>query len=214
MQITQENLDTLNAIVKLQVKKEDYEPKINETLKTYRQKVDVKGFRKGHAPLSMVKKMYGNNVLAETVNDLLNEKINGYIVDNEIDILGHPLPKEGQTFDMDIDHINDFDFEYELGLAPSFSLDVLAKKPTLQREVINVTDKMLDEEVERLTKRYGKVETVVDTMQDDDMLTFQFDEIDENNAVVENGISYTTPIALDMLKAADTQKAVKKTTKR
>lgn len=208
MEITQENVDSLNAIIKLQVKKEDYEPQIQQSLNQYRKKVDLKGFRKGHVPMGIIKKMYGNHIVADTVNDLLNEKVNNYIVENQVDILGNPLPKNGQTFDIEINNLKDFDFEYEIGLTPAFELDYLKKKPTLEREVIEIEKKLIDEELERVRKRYGKVEEVVGKMEDDDMLTLQFDELDEEGNVKEDGISHSAPIALDMLKDKKIQKAV------
>ncbi|MCB0510438.1 MAG: trigger factor [Bacteroidetes bacterium] len=210
MQIIQENVDSLNAVLKLKVKKEDYETKINQSLNTYRKKVDLKGFRKGQVPIAVLKKMYGNQVLAETINDLLNEQVNNYIVENKLDVLGNPLPKEGQSFDLEITNIKDFDFDYEIGLAPDFKLSYLDKKPSLERQVVEVTDAMLDEEVERLRKRYGKVEPVIDAMQDDDMLTLNFQEVDADNKLVENGASHSAPIALDMLKDKSIYEAVKK----
>ncbi|MCB9256834.1 MAG: trigger factor [Chitinophagales bacterium] len=210
MQIIQENVDSLNAVLKLKVKKEDYETKINQSLNTYRKKVDLKGFRKGQVPMAVLKKMYGNQVLAETINDLLNEQVNNYIVENKLDVLGNPLPKEGQSFDLEITNIKDFDFDYEIGLAPDFKLSYLDKKPSLERQVVEVTDAMLDEEVERLRKRYGKVEPVIDAMQDDDMLTLNFQEVDADNKLVENGASHSAPIALDMLKDKSIYEAVKK----
>lgn len=209
MQITQENVDSLNAILKLKVKKEDYEPKILQSLNEYRKKVDLKGFRKGQVPVGIVKKMYGNHILADTVNDMLNEQVNNYIIENKLDVLGNPLPKHGQSFDIEINDIKDFDFEYEIGLAPEFELTYLKKTPTLDKEVIDITPKMIDEEMDRVRKRYGKVEEVVGEMQDDDMLTLQFDELDGEGAVIEGGISHSAPIALDMLKDKKILKEVK-----
>jgi len=210
VQITQEKVDSLNAILKLEVKKEDYESKINDSLKLYRKKVDIKGFRKGNVPMGIIKKMYGNNILAETVNDILNQEVNNYIVENKLDVLGNPLPKEGQTFDLEINNIKDFDFEYEIGLAPEFSITYLDKKPTLEKEVIKVDKKLIDDEVDRVRKRYGKVEEVSGKMEDDDMLTILFQELDENGQIKEDGISHSAPIALNMIKDAKALKAVKK----
>lgn len=210
MQITQEKVDSLNAILKLEVKKEDYESKINDQLKTYRKKVDIKGFRKGQVPMGIVKKMYGNNVLADTVNDVLNQSVNNYIVENKLDVLGNPLPKDGQTFDIEINDIKDFTFEYEIGLAPDFKLSYLDKKPTLEKEVINVDKKLIDDEIDRVRKRYGKVEEVVGAIEADDMLTILFEELDENGQLKENGTSHSAPIALNMVKDAKAQKAIKK----
>lgn len=210
MQITQENIDSLNAILKLSVKKEDYEQKVMSSLQNYRKQVDMKGFRKGHVPMGVMKKMYGNKVLADTINDLLNEKVNSYIVDNKLDILGNPLPKEGQEFDIRIDATKDFDFEYEIGLAPSFELTYLEKKPTIEREVIKVSDEMIKEELDRIQKRYGQVEDVVDALKEDDMLTFTFQEIDSKGNIADEGLTGSAPLALDMIKDKKLSKSILK----
>jgi trigger factor len=197
VQIIKENIDELNAILKVQVKKEDYEPKIEASLANYRKKVDLKGFRKGQVPKALVKKMYGNHILADIVNDLLSESINTFIIENKIDVLGHPIPKNGQQFDIEINKLTDFDFEYEIGLAPEFDITFFKETKSIEREVPEVTEKMLDEEVERIQKRFGEAEEV-DTIEDKDVLGVQFDELDEEGNVKEGGISNTTSISVEM----------------
>lgn len=212
MQIIKENIDELNAILKVQVKKEDYEPKIETSLNNYRKKVDLKGFRKGQVPKAIVKKMYGNHIMADTVNDLLSESINKFIIDNKIDVLGHPLPKSEQQFSIDINNIQDFDFEYEIGLAPSFEIDFFKIAGTLEREVPELTERMIDEEVERISMRFGQPEEV-DTIEDKDVVNIRLQELDKAGNIVEGGIDNTTPISADMLtnkKFADKFKKLKK----
>lgn len=198
MQIIKENIDELNAILKVQVKKEDYEPKIETSLNNYRKKVDMKGFRKGQVPKGIVKKMYGNHIMADTVNDLLSESINKFIIDNKIDVLGHPLPKTEQQFSIDINDIKDFEFEYEIGLAPAFDINFFQVAGTLEREVPECTDKMIDEEVERIKMRFGKPEEV-ETIEDKDVVNIKLHELDAEGNLVEGGIENTTPISVDML---------------
>lgn len=212
MQIIKENIDELNAILKVQVKKEDYEPKIETSLNNYRKKVDMKGFRKGQVPKGIVKKMYGNHIMADTVNDLLSESINKFIIDNKIDVLGHPLPKTEQQFSIDINDIKDFEFEYEIGLAPAFDINFFQVAGTLEREVPECTDKMIDEEVERIKMRFGKPEEV-ETIEDKDVVNIKLQELDTEGNLVEGGIENTTPISVDMLtnkEFADKFKKLKK----
>ena len=204
MEILQENIDSLNAFIKVQMKKEDYEPQVEKNLKAYSKQVEIKGFRKGQVPKSIVKKMYGNQLLSETINDLLSKEVNNYIVENKLDVLGHPIPKDGQQFDVVVNDMKDFDFSYEIGLAPDFKLTYLDKNPTVEREVPKVTKEMLDEEVERMQKRYGKVEEVTGKLQDDDMLAIKLDAQDES------GHHNHTSIALDMIKDKKAAAAVKK----
>lgn len=204
MEVTKVDIDALNAILKLSVKKEDFEPKIESTLKEYTKKADVKGFRKGHVPKGIVRKMFGNNILMETVNQLLSSEVNEYIRENKLDVLGHPIPKDGQAFNMDINSIKDFVFEYELGLAPKFELTYLASKPTFEREVPKADDKLLDDEVMRIRKQLGTVEEFNTISEDTDLLTVKFDALDDS------GISNTTSISLELLTDEKVAKTLKK----
>lgn len=207
MQVTKVDIDALNAILKLSVKREDFEPRVEASLKDYSKKAAIKGFRKGHVPKGIVRKMHGNNILMETVNELLSSEVNHYIRENKLDVLGHPIPKDGQAFNMDIDSIKDFDFEYELGLAPIFELDFLASKPTFEREVPEADGKLLEEEVLRMRKQLGTVEEFDTIEEDTDLLTVKFDALDDS------GLSNTTSISLELLtdeKVAATLKKLKK----
>lgn len=207
MQVTKVDIDAINAILKLDVKKEDFEPKIEKTLKDYSKEAVVKGFRKGHVPKGMVRKMYGNNILMDTINDMLSQEVNKFIQENKLDVLGHPIPKDGQAFNMDINSMKDFTFEYELGLAPSFELDYLAKKPKFEREVPKADKKLIDDEVLRMRKQLGEVNEFDTIKEDTDLLTVKFDALDDS------GISNTTSISLELLsdeKVAKTLKKLKK----
>jgi trigger factor len=212
VQIIKENIDELNAIIKVQVKREDYEPKIESTLANYRKKVDLKGFRKGQVPKAIVKKMYGNHILADTVNDLLSNSINQYIVENKIEVLGHPIPKNGQQFNIEINDMKDFDFEYEIGLAPEFEITFFKDNKGMEREVPEVTEKMLDEEIERIKLRFGQPEEV-ETIEEKDVLSVTLKELDETGAEKDGGVSNETSISAEMLKNkkfADKFKKLKK----
>lgn len=193
MQVTKIDIDALNAILKLDVKKEDFEPKIEASLKNHTKNAAVKGFRKGQVPKGMVRKMFGNNILMDTVNELLSNEVNNFIRDNKLEVLGHPIPKDGQAFNMDINSIKDFVFEYELGLAPTFELDFLASKPTFEREVPVADEKLLDDEVMRMRKQLGVVEDFNTIKEENDLLTVKFEALDDS------GISNTTSISLELL---------------
>lgn len=210
MQVTKVDIDALNAILKLDIKEEDFVPEIEKTLKQYRKQADIKGFRKGQVPLGMIKKMYGNAILMDVVNKTLSEETNKYITENKLDVLGHPVPKDGQKFDMDINSLKDFTFEYEIGLAPVFELDYLKKKPKFEREVPATEDKLIDDEVARMQKQLGEAKSVDSIEEDTDMLSVKLEQIDESNAVVENGISNETHISLEMVKDKKVAKTIKK----
>ena len=124
MNITRNNVDALNAVVTVEVNKSDYADKVQEVLTNYRKNASIPGFRKGAVPMTLIQKQYGKAVLLDEVNKLLQESLNNYLVEEKLDILGNPLPKVTEDFNWDTE---DFKFEFELGLAPEFSVDLGAK---------------------------------------------------------------------------------------
>lgn len=153
MNITKENVDALNAVVKVEISVEDYQEKVNKILQDYRKKADIPGFRKGQVPMGMVKKQYGKSVMIDEVNKLLQESLNKFLVEEKLDILGNPLPKIQDDFTWDKEN---YSFEFELGLAPEFEVNLDAKKKITQYNII-ADDELLDKEVENLQKRFGKI---------------------------------------------------------
>ena len=117
MNITRNNIDALNAVVTVEVAKNDYAEKVNKVLADYRKNAAISGFRKGTVPISLIQKQYGKAVLLEEVNKLLQDNLNRYLVAEKLDILGNPLPKVTEEFNWDLE---DYKFEFELGLAPEF----------------------------------------------------------------------------------------------
>ena len=156
MNITKENVDALNAVVKVDIVAEDYQTKVTEVLQDYRKKADIPGFRKGHVPMGMVKKQYGKSVMIDEVNKLLQESLNKFLTEEKLDILGNPLPRVQEDFSWDTES---FSFEFELGLAPEFTVDLSAKKKITQYNIV-ADDALIDKEVENLQSRYGKMNAV------------------------------------------------------
>ncbi len=153
MNITKENIDALNAVVKVDIVADDYQAKVTEVLTDYRKKADIPGFRKGHVPMGMVKKQYGKSVMIDEVNKLLQDSLNKFITEEKLDILGNPIPRVQENFNWDADA---FSFEFELGLVPEFDIDLKAKNKINQYNIV-ATDDLLDEEVKNIQTRYGKV---------------------------------------------------------
>ena len=156
MNITKENLDALNAVVKVDVVAEDYQDKVQKVLTDYRKNANIPGFRKGHVPMGMIKKQYGKSVMIDEVNKLLQDSLNKYLTEEKLDILGNPLPKINEEFNWDAEK---FSFEFELGLAPEFEVDVKGKNKITQYKVV-ATDDLIDEEVKNLQTRYGKTSSL------------------------------------------------------
>jgi trigger factor len=205
MTITQEKIDTLRSKVQINLKKEDYEPQIKKQLKTLAKSVQIKGFRPGMVPPDLVKKMYGNSVLAEELNKLLNDEIYKYINDNKIEILASPIPASDQKLDIDINSMRDIDFTYEVGLAPEFDLSFVDKAPAFTKYKILVDEKMIDEEVDRTRKRFSTYE-YPETVGDNDILTLTIEELDGDGNLRTDGINTVSTVNMDMLKEDAKQK--------
>jgi len=152
MNITKENIDALNAVVKVDIVADDYQEKVTKVLTDYRKKADIPGFRKGHVPMGMIKKQYGKSIMIDEVNKLLQDSLNKFITEEKLDILGNPLPRVQDDFNWDADT---FSFEFELGLAPKFEIDLKAKNKIKHHKIV-ATDDLIDEEVKNLQSRYGK----------------------------------------------------------
>lgn len=152
MNITKENIDALNAVVKVDITAEDYQGKVDTVLKDYRKKANIPGFRPGQVPMGMIKKQYGKSVMVDEVNKLLQESLNNYLTEEKLDILGNPLPKMTEDFNWDTE---DFSFEFELGLVPEINVDL--SKAKVQKYNIIANDELIDKEVENLQDRFGNV---------------------------------------------------------
>lgn len=194
MNITRENLDALNAVVKVDIAKEDYSSKVEKILTDYRKTANIPGFRKGHVPMGMVKKQYGKAVLVDEVNKLLQDALNKYLTEEKLDVLGQPLPKTQEMIDWDSDG---FSFEFELGLAPEFEIELKSKKAITQYNIV-ADDKMIDEQIENIQKQYGKLVSQK-VVENDSEITGTYKNEDHE---IENTITLT----LDKFKEKSTSK--------
>lgn len=157
MNVTRENIDALNATVRIDIAKADYEEKVDKKLREYRRTASIRGFRPGHVPIQMIRKMYGTTVLVDEINNIVSESLSEYIKNESLDILGDPLPKhEGHSFDPE--NSEDFSFTFELGLAPEFEVN-LTKKQKLTRYLIEPDTKMVADYVDNYARRHGQFVT-------------------------------------------------------
>lgn len=188
MNITRENIDELNAVVKVDIAKDDYAPKVEKILKDYRKNANVPGFRKGHVPMGMVKKQYGQAVLVDEVNKLLQENLNKYLTEEKLDVLGNPIPKEQENFDWNEDN---YTFEFEVGLAPEFEVSLDLEKPVTKYNIV-ADDTMIDRQIENIQKQYGKLVSK-DEVEEGDIVAGTFKNEEE-------GIENETSIELEKIK--------------
>ena len=198
MNISKENIDALNAVIKLTVEKEDYAKKVDDVLKDYRKRVNMPGFRPGKVPAGVVKKMYGKAVLADEVNKLVSESIHQYITENELDLLGEPLPSESQEL-IDFDTTESFEFAFDVALAPEVDVK-LSKREKLPLYNITITDEMLDQQVDAIAGRFGTTEQV-EEVGDKAMVKGNFAQLNDKGEVLEEGIAKEAAvISLNIIK--------------
>lgn len=183
MNITKEQIDELNAVIKVALTRDDYQDRVDKILKDYRRQANIPGFRKGQVPMGLIKKQYGKAVLVDEVNKLLQDNLNKYLTEEKLDVLGNPLPKQQDNFNWDADELA---FEFELGLAPNFEVPLKLKKPIVHYKII-ADKKMLDDQIERIQKQYGKLVSQAAVEKSSEITgTFtQAEEEIENKSTVE-----------------------------
>lgn len=186
MNIIKENIDDLNAVIRMTIEKSDYEQRVNDVLKNYQKKANMPGFRPGKVPAGLIKKMYGTAALVDEINKLVSENLSGYISENKLDILGEPLPSESQKT-IDFDNQDSFEFAFDIALNPQLEVK-LSKREKIPYYTINITDDMVDGQVKSMTSRFGQNEKV-DVVSEQSMVKGAFVQVDESGAVVEGGIA-------------------------
>jgi len=205
MNIVRKDLDQNNAIVTLRIEKVDYAEKVDKTLRDYRKKANIPGFRPGMVPVGLVKKMYGKSVLADEINKLVSDNLYNYIRENNVNILGEPLPNETEQKAIDFDTQEEFEFVFDLGIAPEFEVE-LTKKDKVKFYSIAVSDEMIDNQVKSYTGRYGKY-IQEEVVEEKDMLKGELLEV-ANGKVNESGIKVQDATLTAAYMKDDAQKAL------
>lgn len=193
MNITQNSIDDLNAVLTVSINKDDYQDKVEKTLNQYRKTANIKGFRKGQVPMSFVKKQYEKSIIFDEVNQLLQTGINDYIQKEQLSILGNPLPKANESLDWDADQL---DFEFELGLAPEFSVDL--SKVKVDKYKVTVTDAEVQKYVDNFAKRFGSIKSL-EKVEEGANIKVEVRELDEEKDLVQDGIQKDTFLFVDEL---------------
>jgi trigger factor len=204
MNVIREDVDALNAILKVDVQPADYEAKVKETLNKYRKTAKIPGFRPGHVPMGLIQKQYGKVVLSEELNKVVNGALQNFIAENKIEILGNPIPHGEGNFEGDFEKPADFKFTYEIGLAPKIEVK-LSEKNKFDYVKVKVDAKLIDQQVEDLRRRYGKLVSG-EAVGEKDMILAQFVELNEDGSIKEGGILHTSTISMEFV----TDKKVKK----
>ena len=194
--VTRENIGPLNDKITVTVGKEDYLPPFEKALKQYAKSANIPGFRKGMVPAGVIKKMHGPAVYTEEVLRSIEKGLVDYLDKEKLDIFAQPLAgADNDAGNLDMNNPSEYSFHFEIGLKPSFELPDLGQVP-LTRYKIEVPDSMIDEEVERLKVRHGKMTEPETVATDEDVLNVKFEECDADGNVVENGISKDNSLLL------------------
>lgn len=193
MEVLKKEIDKLTTEITIKIDESDYKKQVDQSLRNYRKKASVPGFRKGMVPMGMIKKMVGTNVLVEEINRLLSDKLHNYIGEQKLNILGNPLPKEDEDVQIDWEKQKSFDFTYELGIAPEITVG-LGEKDKFDRYKIKVSDTMIKKQVDEMAKQYGRMEEVA-LSEEEDMLYGTFSEL-QKGKIKEEGISNQTVLNL------------------
>jgi len=205
MNIARKDIDQNNAVVTLRIEKADYTEKVETSLRGYRKKATIPGFRPGNVPASLVKKMYGKSILAETINKLVSDGIYNYIRDNNVNVLGEPLPNETEQNLIDFDSQEEFEFVFDLGIAPEFEVE-LTKKDKVKTYTIAVSEEMINNQVKSYTGRYGKY-IQEEVAEEKDMLKGEMLEMADGK-VNESGIKVQDATLTSAYMKDDAQKAL------
>jgi len=206
MKITRENINELNAVLKVKVEKTDYEEKVENVLKDYRKKANIKGFRPGMVPIGVVKKMYGRAVKIDEINKCVTENIQKYLTDEKIEILGDPLAKTDEQENIDFDARDEFDFSFELGLTPSIELGI-SQKNKIPFYSIAIDEKMKNDYISNYTRRYGEL-SKAEVTEEKDILKGKIEALDNNGTLVADGpANDLSSLAVDIIKDEEIKKS-------
>lgn len=205
MNITQESTGNLTAVIRVEVLPEDYAGQVLNSLKEIQKKSALKGFRPGKVPFGLIKKMYEKGAKAEEVNKILGDSLNKYLVDNKIEILGYPIANAEMTKELDFDNEKQLDFYFDIGLTPSFDVDV-SKLTAAEYYEIRVEDKVVDKYQEDISRRYGKLNEF-DSIEDNDLVEGEIKQLDESGNPAESGMVKNVILALKDIKDEEIRKA-------
>lgn len=187
MNVTLNSTDKVNATLTVVVSKEDYQSKVDSSLKNFKKKANVPGFRPGHVPMGLINKMYGKSVLAEEVNKLVGDSLYNYIQENKLNVLGEPLPSLNQPA-IDFAQSEEFSFVFDIALAPEVEFS-LSKEDNITYYTVDVDDELLNKQIQAYRQNFGTYEAVDEPAKDTDLIKGTIVALNEDGtAPAENGI--------------------------
>lgn len=202
MEITKEQIDDLNALIRIRVEEKDYAEAVEKAIKNLKNKISIPGFRPGMVPVGMIRKMYGKAVLSDEVSKITVDKLFRYLDENNIEYLGNPLPNAEKN-QVDWDAQKEFEFYYDLGLSPKFAV-VLPTDKKFTHYQVEADPAIVYDEVEKLRRRYGR-SINAESVEDEDMIMGTLTELNEDGTVKEGGLSKPSYIILDKIEDESTR---------
>ena len=196
MKITQSKTKDLMATLKVEVVEKDYRENVDKILKDYRKTAVMPGFRKGKTPMSIINKKYKTAVTVEEVNKILQDEMYKHISENKVNVLGSPMPKKNEKV-IDWEKDNDFNFEFEIGLAPDFNVKI-TKKDKLNYYNIRADETLLNQYCNDIAKRYGKMGNI-DISEEGDLVFCNIEQLDVDGEVMKNGIKNEATVSMDFI---------------
>jgi trigger factor len=197
--VTRESIGNLHDKLVVKLTKEDYFPSFESALKKYSKNANVPGFRKGNVPAGMVRKMYGQSVFVEEVLSSANRELQNYLKEHKPEIFAQPVAMENNDLKFDMNQPSDFDFAFEIGLKPEFEITPLNKKGALTKYKIKVSDKLVDDEIENISRRAGKVENPETFEKDTDIVYASYEPCDDAENVAEDATKTEDVVTLEQM---------------
>jgi trigger factor len=195
MNVIRQDVDAINAVLKVQIAQVDYQDKVKAALDKYRKNAKVPGFRPGHVPMGMIHKQYGKAVLVDELNKLVNAALYKFIEENKIEILGNPIPKAGVEVVGSFEQPDTFHFEYEIGLTPTFEIPLSAKSK-YDYVKVKIDAALIDKQIDDLRRRYGKLISS-NAVAESDMILAQFVELKDDGSILEGGILHSSTFSME-----------------
>ena len=206
MNIERKDIDTLNAELHIHIAPSDYTERVDNAIKKQRKTMQMPGFRPGNVPMSLVKQRFGKSILAEEINKVIQENIYKFLSENKIEVLGSPIPAADNAEVGNWDNPGDFNFTYQLGLAPAIEVD-LNSSLTFDYYKVDVSEELINRQVKDLARRYGKMSDP-ETSDAEDMLMVELNELAEDGMLKAGGISNKTTVSIEFVKDAATKSSL------
>lgn len=192
MKVSLNKTDNVNGIITIELEQADYQSNVDKALNQFRNRAEIPGFRKGKVPKGVIQKMYGKSVLAEEINKMVSNELFKYIQENDLNILGEPLPNETEQKEIDFDKDVDFEFKFDIALAPEFEL-AFGEEDVVKYYNVKPEEEIIEEQLNSIKQNAGSFKTIEEETVETDLLKGVITELEngepkEDGIVVENGI--------------------------